>query len=132
MNASAQGQRLDQWLWHARFFKTRSLASKFVAAGGVRVSRDDVVTRGAKPSFAVRRGDVLVFARSDRVRVIEIADTAARRGPASEAQALYVDHSPPRPPRDAPPQMPFEREKGAGRPTKKDRRALSALRGGPE
>ena len=79
--------RLDKWLWHARFFKTRRLATQFVAAGKVRVN-------GRKQSRAaanVKIGDVLVFARGGRIRVIEIAAMSERRGPATEAQNLYID-----------------------------------------
>ncbi|MEM8773239.1 MAG: S4 domain-containing protein [Pseudomonadota bacterium] len=121
-------QRLDQWLWHARLFKTRTLAAKFVAGGAVRLSRGDETMRVTKPSFALCSGDTLVFTRNDRLRIILVKETAARRGPAAEAAALYDDQSPPPPPRKTKPPAPFSRDKGAGRPTKKDRRALSALR----
>lgn len=124
----ACSQRLDQWLWHARFFKTRTLAAKFVGDGHVRITRGKDTQRIAKPSFAIMPGDILVFSRSERLRVIEIASLAARRGPAPEAQTLYADQSPPPTPREPRPAPVFEREKGAGRPTKKDRRAVDALK----
>ncbi|WDI31635.1 RNA-binding S4 domain-containing protein [Hyphococcus flavus] len=126
---SAQvSQRIDQWLWRARFFKTRTLASKFVNDGNVRLTRNDNTTRIDKSSANIRAGDTLVFTRNDRLRIIVILECASRRGPASEAQALYDDKSPPPPTKPARPVAPFEREKGAGRPTKKDRRALTALK----
>lgn len=121
-------QRLDQWLWQARLFKTRTLAAKFVTDGKVRLTREETTARIDKASFSIRPGDVIVFTRNERVRIIHILSCAMRRGPASEAQRLYDDQSPPPPPRKAVDPVPFAREKGAGRPTKKDRRALSALK----
>ena len=125
---TAAGQRIDQWLWHARLFKTRTLAAKFVSEGHVRLTRGAETQRVAKPSQAVAPGDALAYSRNGRLRVIAIDALGKRRGPAAEAQTLYTDHSPPPPKRNAPPAMPFERERGAGRPTKKDRRALEALK----
>ncbi|MEO1253113.1 MAG: RNA-binding S4 domain-containing protein [Pseudomonadota bacterium] len=121
-------QRLDQWFWHARFFKTRTLASKFVAEARVRVTRGRQTMRVEKPSFPVMIGDVVAFSRGDRLRIVAVEALASRRGPASEAQTLYTDQSPPPAPRERPAPTPFVREKGAGRPTKKDRRALAALK----
>ncbi|MGD2131536.1 MAG: RNA-binding S4 domain-containing protein [Maricaulaceae bacterium] len=83
--------RLDLWLWRARFFKTRTLATRFVDTGRVRVIRDGEALRGRKPSFAVMVGDVVTFARRGRVVSVEIAALPARRGPASEARGLYLD-----------------------------------------
>ena len=120
-------QRIDKWLWHARFFKTRTLAGKFAAAGGVRLRRGDRSDRVAKSSAAVRTGDILTFCLGDRVRVIEILAIAARRGPAAGAQRLYADHSPPNPPQSSPAAPPAARSRGAGRPTKKERRNLEKL-----
>ena len=83
--------RLDKWLWQARFFKTRGLAATLVSAGRVRVNGQ----RTEKPGRAVGAGDVLTFPQAGRVRVIRVEDLGARRGPAAEAQALYVDLEPP-------------------------------------
>lgn len=121
-------QRLDKWLWQARFFKTRTLAAKFVSDGNVRITRSDNTQRADKPSTTIRPGDTIVFTRNDQLRIIYILNCAERRGPASEAQTLYEDRSPPPPPKEDAPRKDFAREKGAGRPTKKDRRALSALK----
>ncbi len=126
--AAGAAQRLDQWLWHARLFKTRTLASKFVSDGNVRVTRNGETSRVEKPSFAALPGDVLSFSRADRLRIIAIDALATRRGPAAEAQTLYTDQSPPHRRGPKPPASPFLREKGLGRPTKKDRRALEALK----
>ena len=111
----AQTQRIDKWLWHARVVKTRTLAQKFVAAGKVRLNREVV---GA-PKQTVRAGDVLTIALERRILVLAIAGLAERRGPATEAQALYEDRSPPPPPRVVP---------VGPRPTKRDRRRLDAAR----
>lgn len=121
-------QRLDQWLWHARLFKTRTLASKFVSEGGVRITRNDQTNRVEKSSLAIHIGDILSFYRADRLRIIVVDAVATRRGPASEAQTLYTDQSPPHERQPAPPPSPFHRDKGDGRPTKKDRRAIEALK----
>ncbi len=118
--------RIDKWLWQARFFKTRTLAAKAIASGPIRVNRMPV----AKPGYSIRVGDVLTFAQGKLIRVIEVAALGARRGPAPEAQMLYKDLDPPAaraPKPDAPPPV-AEREAGAGRPTKKDRRDTDKLR----
>lgn len=108
--------RLDKWLWYARFFKTRSLASKLVSGGNVRVNSNKV----AKPAIAVGAGDVLTFVQSKDVRVVRIKACGTRRGPAPEAQTLYDDLTPEKPKEEfVPPSPKFE---GKGRPTKKDRR----------
>ena len=124
MSAEAAGakERLDKWLWHARFFKTRSLASSKVSDGAVQVNQQPVKKRAT----TVSPGDVLTFAQGDWVRVIQIDAVATRRGPASEAQALYTDLSPERPKREYVPENPaFE---GKGRPTKKQRRQADLSR----
>jgi len=113
--------RLDKWLWHARFFKTRSLATNQVTGGHVRVNGDKVL----KPSFCITAGDTLTFTTGRRVRIIRVLAGSTRRGPAPEAQALYDDLSPPPPPRD--PAAPGA-DRSGGRPTKKDRRALDLSR----
>lgn len=118
--------RIDKWLWHARFFKSRTLATKRVTAGGVRVNRKIV----KKSNHPVQTGDVLTFTTGPRVRVVKIAALGERRGPAPEARLLYEDLTPPVAPAaaDAPSQKTPSREPGAGRPTKKDRRAVERLK----
>ncbi len=110
----SDSQRLNQWIWHARFFKTRGLATKFVAGGHVRVDGQRV----SKPSFALRPGHVLTFRKARSIRVIRVNSLATRRGPASEAQALYTDLAPAE--NDSVPRAP--RFEGKGRPSRKDRR----------
>ena len=122
-------QRLDKWLWCARFYKSRSLASKAISQSGLRLTRGKTITRITKPAFAVLPDDVLTFAKGPHTKVIRIICLAKRRGPASEAQTLYEDLSPPLPPRETKPTPAFAREQGTGRPTKRDRRQLDALKG---
>ena len=82
--------RIDKWLWHARFFKTRMLAASVVAAGKVRVDGTPV----SKISRAVSPGMVLTFVKEGQVKVVKILACGERRGPAPEAQSLYEDLSP--------------------------------------
>jgi ribosome-associated heat shock protein Hsp15 len=83
--------RLDKWLWCARFFRSRGLATRFCEEGGVRVNG----TRTTKAHHPVRPGDVLTFPLGSNIRVARIRALADRRGPASEARALYDDLSAP-------------------------------------
>lgn len=109
--------RLDKWLWHARFFKSRSLAASVVSAGKVRVDG----TPASKPARQVGAGNVLTFTKEQDVKVVKILACGERRGPAPEAQALYEDMSPE--PIRRPSNPRFD---GKGRPTKKDRRDMVA------
>lgn len=119
MSDAASRQRLDKWLWQARVFKTRTLAAKVVTGGHVRVNSNKV----AKASHGVTVGDVLTFPQARRVRVVRVTALGERRGPASEAQGLYADLTPPQ---EHVPQSPGIG--GKGRPTKRDRRNLVSLR----
>ena len=120
---AGQKLRVDKWLWHARFFKTRTLAAAQVSAGHVRLNAGRI----QKPAQLVSPGDVLTFAKDDRVRVIRVEAIGTRRGPAPEAQALYTDLDPPgdAPETDVPGNPRFE---GKGRPTGRDRRKLDLSR----
>lgn len=86
---SPDWQRLDHWLWCARFLKTRSAATRFAADGRVRINRQPT----AKPHARVRPGDVLTFVVGGRVRVVEVVGLGERRGPAREASTLYRELS---------------------------------------
>ena len=81
---SEEAQRLDLWLYRARFFKTRALAAKVVAKG-VRVD----ARRVSKPGATIRPGDTLTFSQAREVRVVRVTALPDRRGPAPEAQACY-------------------------------------------
>jgi ribosome-associated heat shock protein Hsp15 len=124
VSETAPGIRLDKWLWHARFFKTRSLASKYCVAGRLRVNGEPT----AKAHFAARIGDVLTFPLGEDIRVIRIMALGERRGPAPEARALYEDLTVKIPRTEASgDDQPAARDAGAGRPTKSDRRAIDRL-----
>ncbi len=83
--------RVDLWLWRARVFKTRALAARFVEEGRVRRTHGGAEQRLEKASRCVSAGDVLVFALGGRVRELTVAALGERRGPASEARALYAE-----------------------------------------
>lgn len=124
---SADRQRIDKWLFFARVAKSRTLGAKLAQGGHVRVNG----TKISLASHEVRPGDVLTVTLPRRVIVYKVIDCGARRGPAPEARLLYEDHSPPPPPKpDSALDRVFgKREPGAGRPTKKERRALDKLTG---
>ena len=118
----APRQRIDKWLWQARFFKTRSLATKVVNGGSVRVNSEKI----SKAATAIGPDDVLTFPQARDIRVIRVLALATRRGPAPEARGLYEDLSPPVPAGDrAADPDPGPR---VGRPTKKQRRELTELK----
>lgn len=115
-------QRIDKWLFFARFVKTRSLAQKLIDSGAVTLN--GAACRAA--SQAVKHGDRLLLRLERHVRDIEIVKIGERRGPAPEAQALYIDHTPPRPPSDT--SAPGLVAEPGGRPEKAERRAYERLR----
>ncbi len=119
--------RLDKWLWYARFFKSRSLATQLCSAGKLRIGGRII----DKPHHKVRIDDVLTFPQGRHIRVIKVLALASRRGPAPEAQALYEDLKPPQTESRLPPDTPAvvaRRGAGSGRPTKRERRATDSLR----
>jgi ribosome-associated heat shock protein Hsp15 len=77
--------RLDKWLFHARFYRTRPLAQAAAQAGRVRLNG----VRIEKPGQAIKPGDVLTLGRGGQVMAVRIVALAERRGPATEAQKLY-------------------------------------------
>ena len=77
--------RLDKWLFHARFHRTRTLAQDAVTAGRVRLNGQ----RMAKPGHIVRPGDILTMGKGADVLVVRILALAERRGPATQARQLY-------------------------------------------
>jgi ribosome-associated heat shock protein Hsp15 len=112
--------RIDRWLCASRLYKTRSLAQQACTGGLVKLNGVPV-----RPSHPVRAGDE-IRADSPRGLVIWIVlGLAEKRLAAPEAQKLYEDHSPPPPPRE---ELVAPRERGAGRPTKAERRALERFR----
>ena len=97
------------------------MSAKLIREGKVRVNG----TKISKPSYTIEVGDNLVFSTTDWVRLIEVVKIGVRRGPASEAQELYLDHSEPRPIREKILLNP--KYEGKGRPTGKWRRALHSF-----
>lgn len=128
MSPTGPNLRIDKWLWHARFFKTRTLAAKVVGAGGVRLNGVHV----KKPSVTVRVGDTLTFPQARDIRVARVLALGERRGPAPEAALLYEDLTPAKPVEPTSPGRSGRHPgtESAGRPTKKTRRALDAFRRG--
>ncbi len=86
---SEESCRADVWLWRARFFKTRSLAAKFIDEGRVRLTRLGAENRLDKPARPVKVGDRLVFALGGRLVAVQVEAFGERRGPAEEARTLY-------------------------------------------
>ncbi len=117
--------RVDKWLWYARVTKSRTLAQKLASAGHVRINREKIDA----PSKTVKIGDVLTVTLERKILVLKIKALGTRRGPAPEAALLYEDMSPPPPPKEVRQAAPAQREPGAGRPTKRDRRQLDAFNG---
>ena len=123
------GLRLDKWLWYARFFKTRALASKAISNGRFRLDGDLM----SKPHRQAKSGQVLTFSQGTRIRVVRIKAIAARRGPASEAALLYDDLAPVMPATESNKLAAAafeERQVGGGRPTKRQRRETDRLKAG--
>ena len=117
-------QRIDKWLFFARLRKSRSLAAKSVESGDVGVN--GVTIR--QPSHAVRPGDVVTLSLDRHDMVVKVLGAGERRGPYEEARLLYSDMTPPPPPREE--RTLFAqatRERGAGRPTKRERRETDRL-----
>lgn len=124
-------ERLDKFLFFSRALKSRTLAQKVIETGAIRVNSEKTVRSDHK----VGAGDVLTMSLHGRIVVWRIVDPGTRRGPASEAQGLYEDLSPPALPREA--RSPYDaaiapRGDGSGRPTKKERRETDKLRDGDD
>ena len=118
--------RLDAWLWSVQLFKTRSAATAACRGGHVRVN-----DAPAKAAQLVASGDKVRVRREGEERILEVVDpTLAKRVGAPVAQQAYLDHTPLKPPPiTAMSGKVAVRDRGAGRPTKKQRRDLDALRG---
>lgn len=127
MDGTSTALRVDKWLWAARFFKTRSLATGACTGGKV-----DVNDEAAKPARLVRAGDLVkVTLPQGRRRIVKVVSLDDRRGSATIARTLYEDLTPPEPARTRQAPPPY-REPGAGRPTKRERREVDRLMEGWE
>ena len=119
----SEALRIDKWLWYGRFFKSRSIASRFIAKRRVRVNN----RRINKSSQLLKIGDILTFSIEAKLFIIRVVGLGSRRGPRKEANMLYMDITP-----SAHlcnkikiTQSPLKvRRAGLGRPTKRDRRAI--------
>ncbi|WP_411121798.1 RNA-binding S4 domain-containing protein [Streptomyces sp. x-19] len=122
--------RVDSWIWSVRLTKTRSAAAAACRAGHVRVNDERV-----KPAHGVRPGDEVRLRQAGRERIVVVTRLVRKRVGAPVAVECYVDNSPPVPPRGEVAVIAV-RDRGAGRPTKRDRRELDQLRSrlgsGPE
>lgn len=119
--------RLDKWLWYARFFKTRALAGRAISGGRFRLDGEVM----SKPHRQAVIGQVLTFAQGANIRVIKILALGTRRGPATEAGLMFEDMAPILPAVKDSAARPVEfeaRDKGSGRPTKRERRDIDRLK----
>ncbi|WP_326723820.1 MULTISPECIES: RNA-binding S4 domain-containing protein [unclassified Streptomyces] len=115
--------RVDSWIWSVRLVKTRSMGATACRGGHVRVNGERV-----KPAYAVRVGDEVRLRHAGRERVVVVKRVIRKRVGPPVAAECFVDNSPPPPPREAIAPAGI-RDRGAGRPTKRDRREMERLRG---
>ncbi|MFI8532281.1 RNA-binding S4 domain-containing protein [Streptomyces aquilus] len=115
--------RVDSWIWSVRLIKTRSAGAAACKGGHVRVNGERV-----KPAHSVRVGDEVRLVHEGRERIVVVKRLIRKRVGAPVAVQCYVDNSPPPPPREAVAPAGI-RDRGAGRPTKRDRRDMERLRG---
>lgn len=116
--------RIDAWVWSVRMAKTRSEAADAVKAGHVKLNGNAI-----KPSQQVVPGDRVRVWRNHHEHDLEVLATVSKRVGAPIARTCYTDHAPPPPPKEFMPSVPV-RERGSGRPTKKERREMDKFRGG--
>ncbi|WP_328503583.1 RNA-binding S4 domain-containing protein [Streptomyces sp. NBC_00457] len=114
--------RIDSWIWSVRLVKTRSMGAAACKGGHVRVNGERV-----KPAHSVRVGDEVRLRHEGRERIVIVKRVIRKRVGAPVAVQCYVDNSPPPPPREAVAPAGI-RDRGTGRPTKRDRRELERLR----
>ncbi|AZM62880.1 MULTISPECIES: RNA-binding S4 domain-containing protein [unclassified Streptomyces] len=120
---AGESVRIDSWIWSVRLVKTRSLGAAACRGGHVRVNGERV-----KPSHSVRVGDEVRLRAETRERIVVVKRLIRKRVGAPVAVQCYVDNSPPPPPREAVAPAGV-RDRGTGRPTKRDRREMERLRG---
>ncbi|MGW0176261.1 RNA-binding S4 domain-containing protein [Rhodococcus sp. NPDC003322] len=121
--SESSGVRLDSWVWSVRLFKTRSAAAAACRSGHVRVNGVS-----AKPAQLVRADDEIRMRVGGRERIVVVTRLVRKRVGAPEAALCLIDKSPPPPPREVLLAVP-QRDRGTGRPTKRERRELNRLRG---
>jgi ribosome-associated heat shock protein Hsp15 len=116
---------VDSWIWSVRLAKSRAAASDACRAGHVRVNGVRV-----KPAHVIRAGDEVRLRQDGYERVVAVVRVIAKRVGAPVAAECYIDNSPPRPPREEVTAVAV-RDRGSGRPTKRDRRSIEKLLGRP-
>ena len=123
-SAPQENCRIDQWLWAVRLFKTRSAATAACTNGEVRIGDGSV-----KPARRVKVGEHVDVKRRDHVATYEVVRLIKKRVGAPIAVECYIDHTPDRPRQDhVTDALAGVRDRGAGRPTKRDRRQIERLR----
>ena len=116
--------RLDTWLWYARFYKSRNLSSKAISSGKIRINSNKIT----KPAAKVKTHDVLTLNYVNEIRLIQVKSLGSRRGPASEAQSLYIELTESRNETSNVKSTIEKLKKDSNkRPTKKDRRLLDKI-----
>lgn len=115
--------RVDSWTWAVRLFKTRSAAAAACRSGHVRVNGST-----AKAAQPVRVGDEVRIRAAGVERIVVVIRPITKRVGAPVAAECFTDHTPPPPPRELLATLP-QRDRGAGRPTKRERREIDRLRG---
>lgn len=120
--------RIDKWLWCTRIFKTRASANDACSTGRVRLNDEP-----AKPASKVKVGDTIVVRRKDRTVIVEVVQLLEKRVGAALASEAIIDKSPPMPVRPRRGEVVLDpqvarRERGMGRPTKRDRREIEKFR----
>lgn len=123
MDAEKGTVRVDAWIWSVRLTKTRSLAGAACRAGHVRINGER-----AKPAQTVKAGDEVRLRHAGRERIVVVKRLVRKRVGPPVAAECFVDNSPPPPPREAVAPA-GQRDRGTGRPTKRDRREMEHLRG---
>ncbi|MEV5984208.1 RNA-binding S4 domain-containing protein [Streptomyces sp. NPDC052051] len=121
--SSGESVRIDSWIWSVRLVKTRSMGATACRGGHVRLNGERV-----KPAHSVRVGDEVRLRHEGRERIVVVKRLIRKRVGAPVAVQCYIDNSPPPPPREAVAPAGI-RDRGAGRPTKRDRRDMERLRG---
>ena len=123
-----QAVRIDKWLWAARLFKTRALASDAIKGGKVKISNSPV-----KPSRDVKEGDVIQVQIEQLHKVVQVKTVIKNRVPAKMVPEVYIDLTP----KEEYERIEFlhaykgeYRDRGAGRPTKKERRTIEKMKDG--
>jgi len=121
--SNGESVRVDSWIWSVRLVKTRSSGATACRGGHVRVNGERV-----KPAHSVRVGDEVRLRHEGRERIVVVKRLIRKRVGAPVAVQCYIDNSPPPPPREAIAAAGI-RDRGTGRPTKRDRRDMERLRG---